>query len=952
MADTERVDGLTIPIGYEYDEAGIKKAINGVNKISKKSLNDIERIDASVSKLFKKLDNMLKLTQNGGNVTEQASKRALDLKDKELAIEEKIAKARQKAEEQWCELKGKEQSISDKDKIVIDSKVYRDKDGINVDAQETASYIPIVNRYAESVSNLNKLEQERTKISLELKQAIADVGSARINDEIEEQARLQEEAKRAEEEKAEAIRREREEQARLVEEMYRQIEANKALVRQKISDTIDKVNTKLKTLRQRLKQIDVMKLVAKIYVLKRAWNTMTDFVEQASSLIENVNLLESVFGDASDEAKEFVNTVADNFGLNPNTLSQIAATFKQMANAMGQAAETGTEMSEALTYLALDLSSLRNMDVEDVAANLVSGISGQSRAVVKYGSNITQDAINEWLKANDIYTSSLSQQDKQMVRTILLIQQQKDSWGDMAKTINTFANQQRVLNDQWEVFKQNIGSVLIGTFDLTDTFDQAKEKAGLMTKAIWYLNGALIAVNEVLNAIVPKTEDLNGATAAMTEDVSDSLDEVEESAKGALASFDKFNTLGSGGSSVSDLLISAEIQKKLAEQAAEYTDAVKKKTEQVNMFAKEIAKTFLQKFFPNFKEWLNSNPDGTFAEWAAQSGELADKLSVLKGDLWSIVQLVLTLKNPLLGIFSAWAKSALNNPDENLSDVVSFANELSNSITKIANQLGPFLEKLVPIVQKVIEIVGKIMEWAAQNNNLETTIWLLVAAFGAFKILSIANDVAKAVKSFAEFKKILDASKISVTGFAQAIGVLVLAFGSFMIITDFLDSLDSESKKWASIATLIVGACTSIALGILLVKGAVSGPIALAALGLTIGATLAGIKGTIESTIETHADGGFQSGGLFYAGEAGPEWVGRQGNTSTILNDSQMSDIMRDSVAQGVTVALAKSGGLTQSTSSGVGNVYLDGDKVGTFVAGNKGFRSEANRRNTGLKWR
>lgn len=951
MAETERVGGLTIPIGYDYDEAGIKKAINGVNKISKKSLSDVERIDASVGKLFKKLDNMLKLTQNGGSATEQATKRALDLKDKELAIEEKIAKAKRKTEEQEWKLKGKEQSLSDKDKVVIDGKVYRDKDGINVDAQETASYISVVNRYAESVANLNKLEQERTQISQELKQAIADVGNARINDEIDKQARLQEEAKRAEEEKVEAIRREREEQARLVEEMHRQVEANKALVRQKISDSIDKVNSKLKTLRQRLKQIDIMKLAAKIYVLKRAWNMMTNFVDQASSLIENVNLLESVFGDASDEAKEFVDAVADNFGLNPNTLSQIAATFKQMTNAMGQSAETGTEMSEALTYLALDLSSLRNMDVEDVAANLVSGISGQSRAVVKYGSNITQDAINEWLKANDLYTSSLSQQDKQMVRTILLIQQQKDSWGDMAKTINTFANQQRVLNDQWEIFKQNIGSVLIGTFDLTDTFDQAKEKAGLMTKAIWYLNGALIAINEILNAIVPKTQDLNGATASMSEDVSDSLDEVEESAKGALASFDKFNTLGTGGSSISDLLISAEIQKKLAEQASEYTDAVKKKTEQVNMFAKDIAKTLLQKVFPNFEEWLKSNPEGTFAEWAEASGELGDKFSTLKDDLWGIVQLVLTLKNPLLGILSAWAKSALNNPDDNLQGIVDGTNNLYESIAKLSKQLSSLLEKLGTIVQNVIEVVGKIMEWAAQSNNLENTIWGLITVFASFKIIKIASDIFKAVEAFNKFKIALDAAQISLTKVASGFGAVVLAFGAFTIIGDFLGSLEGEAQKWASIATLIVGACTSIALGVLLVKGAISGPIALAALGLTIGATLAGIRGTIESSIATHADGGFQSGGLFYAGEAGPEWVGKQGNTSTILNDSQMSDIMRVSVAQGVSEALARNKG-SMSSSSGVGDVYLDGDKVGTFVAGNKGFRAEANRRNTNLKWR
>ena len=40
------------------------------------------------------------------------------------------------------------------------------------------------------------------------------------------------------------------------------------------------------------------------------------------------------------------------------------------------------------------------------------------------------------------------------------------------------------------------------------------------------------------------------------------------------------------------------------------------------------------------------------------------------------------------------------------------------------------------------------------------------------------------------------------------------------------------------------------------------------------------------------------------------------------------------------------------SGENGESAIYLDGNKVGTFIAGNNGFRSEANRRNTGLNWR
>lgn len=136
-------------------------------------------------------------------------------------------------------------------------------------------------------------------------------------------------------------------------------------------------------------------------------------------------------------------------------------------------------------------------------------------------------------------------------------------------------------------------------------------------------------------------------------------------------------------------------------------------------------------------------------------------------------------------------------------------------------------------------------------------------------------------------------------------------------------------------------------------QGALTVGIAVPIITAAVGVGIAGIKGLIDSAKE-HADGGFQTGGLFYAGEKGAEWVGRQGSTSTIVNDTQMSDIMRESVAQGVKNGMASAYGDISRAGSGSGEaaVYLDGNKVGRYVAASAGFRGEANRRNTGLNWR
>lgn len=63
---------------------------------------------------------------------------------------------------------------------------------------------------------------------------------------------------------------------------------------------------------------------------------------------------------------------------------------------------------------------------------------------------------------------------------------------------------------------------------------------------------------------------------------------------------------------------------------------------------------------------------------------------------------------------------------------------------------------------------------------------------------------------------------------------------------------------------------------------------------------------------------------------------------------------MRESVAQGVKSGMASAYGDISRAGSGSGEaaVYLDGNKVGRYVAASAGFRGEANRRNTGLNWR
>ena len=71
---------------------------------------------------------------------------------------------------------------------------------------------------------------------------------------------------------------------------------------------------------------------------------------------------------------------------------------------------------------------------------------------------------------------------------------------------------------------------------------------------------------------------------------------------------------------------------------------------------------------------------------------------------------------------------------------------------------------------------------------------------------------------------------------------------------------------------------------------------AVTAFAIAGGVALAGgaiISTTSNANRTKFADGGFPDrGSLFIANEQGPEWVGKSGKSTAVVNDSQMSDIM------------------------------------------------------------
>ena len=162
-----------------------------------------------------------------------------------------------------------------------------------------------------------------------------------------------------------------------------------------------------------------------MFFLQRIGSTLFEPMKSAVNYVETLNYFNSAFKQVAENA-------------NTDEWRKSGITFAQMASSMGDTSETALKLSNALTMVGADLASVRNMDFEDVWQDMASGLTGMSRAMDKYGINIRNANMQQELYNLGIDTSisKLSQADKTILRTIILLNNSQYAWGDLAKTID------------------------------------------------------------------------------------------------------------------------------------------------------------------------------------------------------------------------------------------------------------------------------------------------------------------------------------------------------------------------------------------------------------------------------------------------------------------------------------------------------------------------------------
>lgn len=413
-------------------------------------------------------------------------------------------------------------------------------------------------------------------------------------------------------------------------------------------------------------------------------------------LSENLKSLSGVNLEIDVEGKGLLSeTGLKNLGLNIQEVTQYASQLASVTNSVGQTGEVSLAAASTFTKLGADMSSLFNVDYSSVMNNLQSGLIGQSRALYKYGIDITNATLQTYAYELGLSkaVSEMTQAEKMQLRMIAILDQSKVAWGDLANTINSPSNMIRQFTNNIKEAGMILGQLFIP----------------LLQKVLPIINGVVIAIKRLLVSIAEffgikiDLGSFGQGYSNLEEDiggVSDSLDNVASSAnkaKAGLRIFDELKTINMPDTSSANSGIPGGTGIDLTDEILNATSEYEKVWQEAYDRMEDVAGQWADKFEKIF----------------APVKKLFKDISI--GDWFAVGQDVNTIVTGIQDFFI----NAIEKVDWK----------------EVGNNIGEFIQGLdwLEIIKKAFELKFKIWEAIAE-------VW-----FGSFKAAPIETAVLTAI---------------------------------------------------------------------------------------------------------------------------------------------------------------------------------------------------------------
>lgn len=326
----------------------------------------------------------------------------------------------------------------------------------------------------------------------------------------------------------------------------------------------------------------------KLVSLKAIAEYLGNAVAKFNDFYEATDLFHNAMGNLSGEADTLISKMQGLLGVDPTKAMTYMATIQSLGTSFGLTSDKAYVLSKNLTQLAYDEGSYWNKGVAETFTAMSSAISGEIEPIRRLGIDLTQARLQQELLALGFnkQVSSLSQADKAVLRYIAIMKQTANVQGNLAQTIQSPANQIKILKAQLDMLAKSVGSLLYPA--LKAILPPLIAAVQLIREFVEWV-AKLMGVKVVFTDFTKSADSVGGIGDAMDE-TTDSTKKAAKALKDYTMGFDELNIIdptqgssGSGsGASAGNILGDVDLSgydmfKQYNEEFAKQIDAIKQK---------------------------------------------------------------------------------------------------------------------------------------------------------------------------------------------------------------------------------------------------------------------------------------------------------------------------------------------------------------------------------------
>ena len=476
-----------------------------------------------------------------------------------------------------------------------------------------------------------------------------------------------------------------------------------------------------------------MRNMAKLVSLKAIAEYLGNAVAKFNDFYEATDLFHNAMGNLSGEADTLISKMQGLLGVDPTKAMTYMATIQSLGTSFGLASDKAYILSKNLTQLAYDEGSYWNKDVAETFTAMSSAISGEIEPIRRLGIDLTQARLQQELLALGFnkQVSSLSQADKAVLRYIAIMKQTANVQGNLAQTIQSPANQIKILKAQLDMLAKSVGSLLYPA--MKSILPPLIAAVQLIREFVEWV-AKLMGVKVVFTDFTKSADSVGGIGDAM-DDTADSTKKAAKALKDYTMGFDELNIIdptqgssGSGGSaSAGNILGDVDLSgyDMFKNYVGNTVDEIKEKVKKLLPIIAGVAAGFAAWKIADFLFSQLNNVHGLAYKLGQIVGELRKKLVLVNPELAVIAGTVALIVWRFADLYQNSEKFRIGL--QRIKDLIElaalgFSQGWNISLTegKLGQSIEHLKESIKTLAQQILDLLPD--EWKESASNAFETI--------------------------------------------------------------------------------------------------------------------------------------------------------------------------------------------------------------------------------------